>query len=57
MTIQEAIKSGKPFKHSDLGDEYYLSVHRSCKIVYYDNKEQVAFFAYDLLEDDWEVKE
>ena len=57
MTIQEAIKSGKPFKKKD-SSEWLVVSHNKQFIVYdYDNDRVYDLWIYEILADDWIVRE
>lgn len=56
MTIQEAIKSGKPFKRKGWRNWYKFSGGASCRQFELDGAE--AFISFDnFVADDWEVKQ
>lgn len=53
MTIQEAIKSGKPFKRAgDLG----WMIEKPDGVFYIENGRERSFYSTDILATDWEVK-
>jgi hypothetical protein len=55
MTIQEAIKSGKPFKRKHWGIYFWVNEDYSITNEYGTNIP--LHYADDILADDWEVKE
>lgn len=54
MTIQEAIKSGKPFRRKHTSD---WAVTTSYQRVRFQNGEEYLFTPECLLADDWEIKQ
>jgi len=59
MTIQEAIKSGKPFKR--IPWEIWIGVAQFTKsketVLNYKMHEHLQFTAKDILANDWEIKQ
>lgn len=60
MTIQDAIKSGKPFKRKD--DDLYFLISPQFRHICVESESVVkiydhAFDIEDILADDWETKE
>jgi len=56
MTIQEAIKSGKPFKRIIFSDYKWLFVNGAiiCDLL---SGQQIHIDAVDILAKDWEIKD
>ncbi len=57
MTIQDAVKSGKPFKRKDWFDECYIYVDSCHELIDESDAEPTILTDDDILADDWEVKE
>ena len=56
MTIQEAIKSGKPFKRRRWSSSFWLKEDEYGRIVWEDSGGCYTLLADEILADDWEVK-
>jgi len=57
MTIQEAIKSGKPFGRKDWGTLKVKVGGRAGFIVWTDTLENLIMNKQDILATDWEIKQ
>lgn len=57
MTIQEAIKSGKPFKRKHEIESMYCIVRRGYFVFFNENRNAYIMGASDILATDWEVKQ
>lgn len=58
MTIQEAIKSGKPFKRSAWPNkDYWITVRNGAFVRYGEDGSGVTIYPHEVLESDWITKD